>query len=136
MPIILRNVDKAQAQVYGYPKKFTKNVRQEMNGKGFEIVKKNVLRGMPVSGSNRKRHIHARDGNSIRRMTLKGKRDYQVVGFYATFYKKYYYLKFPNEGTGQSRRNRPKKFLEKGALNSRGEIKRLVNGAIKSSHIR
>lgn len=135
MPIIVRNVKKVQSEIYGYPKNFTKNVRAEMNGKGFEIVKKNVLRRMPLGAQTKKRHIHARDGNSIRRAALKGKRDYRVVGFYATFYKKYWYLKFPNEGTGQSRNNRPIKFLEKGALDSRGEIKRLVNGAIKNSHL-
>lgn len=145
MSIFIKNVDKVQAEVYGYPKKFTKEVRQVMNTTGFETVKREVQTRLPVSKGNKNRKAsksntktksHAKAANPIRRAALKGSRDYKKVGFYLTFYKSYWYLKFPNEGTGQSRSNRPIKFLEKGALAARKPIQQQVNRAIKNSHIR
>lgn len=136
MPIFLKNVNETQSKVYGYPKKFSKNIKQDLNTTGFDIVKKNVMNKMPIGGrTGAKNHVHAREGKSMRKASLKGKYDYRVLGFYATFYKKYWYLKFPNDGTGQSRNRRPLKFLEKGALASRKPIQKLVNDSIKNSHL-
>ena len=145
MAIFVKNVDKVKAEVYGYPKKFTKEVRQVMNTTGFETIKKEVQSRIPVSKGNKNRKPsksntktkqHAREAKVIRKAGLQGKRDYRIVGFYLTFYKNFWYLKFPNEGTGQARGNRPVKFLEKGALAARKPIQQQVNRAIKNSRIR
>lgn len=129
--IEFKNLDKTTTSVYAYPKRLNKEIRSTLNNQGFPIVKNNVIKYIPISSKN---HAHARTSNSVRRMALKDRREYQM-GFYLTFYKRFWYLKFPNEGTGQSRKNKPEKFIERGRRDSLPSIQRLVNQTVKNAKV-
>ncbi len=130
--VAIQNLGEARSQVYGYPKEFKKNVRQELNTKGFPIVKTNITKRIPIS--NKKKGTHAKTGASVTKRALKGGSN--QIGFYATFNKKYWYLKFPNLGIGQSRKRAPIHFLERGADDSKRSIQKIVNTAIKNSRLK
>lgn len=126
MAIKFNNLNTVQTKVYKFPAKMNKNVRQLLYGEGFAIVQRNILRHMPVSKANK---VHAKQSKSIRRMALKKKRKNQI-GFYTTYYKKFWYMKFPEDGTVHQR---AQGFTKKGGRDSQRPIQLLVNTAVRNS---
>lgn len=124
------NLDQVTSNVYKYPTKFNKHVNNALNTQGVPIVRNNIIRHLPTStGRTRKTKMHAKQGNSVRKMALKNKSKTQK-GFYMTFYKPYYYVQFPDAGT---KYQKAQHFLSRGARDSVRPIQQLVNNAIKNS---
>lgn len=112
------------------PDDVTKNVQNVLNTQGKTILDKAIKQGMPVS--NRAKQ-HAKYSDSLAVFTRGGVKGYRNLGFYMQPNGKFWYIKFPNNGSGQSRNNPPMQFVEGGFYASIGKLEALINNAIKGS---
>lgn len=113
-----------------YPQKLSSELVKNLNSQGAPLVRRNIKRGIPVSKRNKQ---HAKNVNSLVVKAITGRGGYRNVGFYIQPAPKFWYLKFPNNGSGTSRRNLPKQFFQKGVKASTNGINRIVSQTVKGT---
>lgn len=111
-----------------YPQELRNDLITNLNKQGAPIVRRNIKRGMPVSSRAK---VHAKSANSLEVKAMGGRGGYRNVGFYIQPKSDYWYLKFPNNGTGTSNGKRPKQFFQRGVRASTAGINRIVTNTIK-----
>lgn len=107
--------------------KIMEDVKSELMGSLGEKVKKNIKSGMPKSDRNKQ---HAKTADSILLKMTKGKGTYRNFVISITPKGKFWYLKFPNNGTGTNRNNQPKRFFQIGIQHSKSGINAAIARAI------
>lgn len=112
------------------PDDVSDNVRDVLNTQGKTILDKAIKAKMPVS--NRQKQ-HAKYSDSLQVFTRGGVKGYRNLGFYMQPAGKFWYIKFPNNGTGQSRNHPPMNFVENGFYASIGKFEALINSAVKKA---
>lgn len=110
------------------PEDVTDNVKTALDTYGKTVLDKAIKTGMPVSKEAKQ---HAKYSDSLQVFTRGGVKGFRNLGFYMQPASKFWYIKFPNNGTGQSRNNAPLNFVENGFYASIGKLESLINQAIK-----
>lgn len=103
------------------------NVVNTLNTQGKVYVEKQIKALMPVS---KKAKQHAKYSDSLQVMTMGGRRGFRNLGFYMQPAGSFWYLKFPNNGSGTSRNNTPLQFMQRGIYSSVGYINNLIDQAV------
>lgn len=106
------------------------NVVQDLNTTGKVYVEKQIKALMPVS---KKAKQHAKYSNSLEAVTMGGRRGFRNLGFYMQPVGNFWYIKFPNNGSGTSRNNSPQQFVQKGAFRSVAKINSIIDQAVSRS---
>lgn len=110
------------------PDDVKENVQDTLNTRGKTTLDTAIKAGMPVSNRSKQ---HAKFSDSLEVFTRGGVKGYRNIGFYMAPRGKFWYIKFPNNGSGQSRNNPPQQFVEKGFYSSIGKLEAMINQAIK-----
>lgn len=113
-----------------YPPKLSKQMQEALQKQGAPIVRRNIKKGIPVSKRSK---VHAKNANSLTVEAIGGRRGYRNIGFYIRPKDQFWYMKFPNNGSGTSRNNTPKQFFQRGVKQSTNSIYRIVNQVVKNS---
>ena len=111
-----------------YPQNLKNQLINNLNKQGAPMVRRNIKKGMPVS--NRAK-VHAKSANSLEVKAIGGKAGYRNVGFYIQPRSDYWYIKFPNNGTGTSKGKKAKQFVQRGVKASTSGINKIVSQTIK-----
>ena len=90
-------------------------------------VEANIKRGMPVSPRT---NSHMKYANSLKVFTMGGYKGFRNVGFYIQPQKDWWYMKFPNNGSGTSRGKGGKFFMQSGLSQSVPLIKRTIDAIV------
>ena len=111
------------------PTDVTKEVKTGLDVYGKTILDKAIKSKMPVSNVQKQ---HAKYSDSLQTFTRGGYKGFRNLGFYMQPSKQFWYIKFPNNGTGQSRNNPPMNFVENGFYASIGKLEAIINKAVKN----
>lgn len=106
------------------------NVVSDLNTQGKVIVEQNIKSLMPVS---KKAKQHAKYADSLKVMTMGGRRGFRNLGFYIQPNGSFWYLKFPNNGSGTSRSRTPQQFMQNGLYRSITKINAIVDNAVSKA---
>lgn len=106
------------------------NVVNDLNSQGKVYVEKQIKALMPVSQKSKQ---HAKYSDSLKVMTMGGRRGYRNLGFYMNPTANFWYIKFPNNGSGTNRNNPPQQFMQKGVFRSVGKINQIIDSAVRKS---
>lgn len=106
------------------------NVVNDLNTTGKLYVEKQIKALMPVSTKSKQ---HAKYSDSLQAVTMGGRRGFRNLGFYMQPVGNFWYLKFPNNGSGTSRNNPPQQFVQKGAYRSVAKINSIIDAAVGRS---
>lgn len=112
------------------PDDAVKNVQTALQTQGVTLLNQAIKAKMPVSKAPKQ---HAKYSDSLDVFTRGGVKGYRNLGFYMQPNGKFWYIKFPNNGTGQSRNNSPIRFVENGFFASISKFETLINNAMKKS---
>lgn len=112
------------------PKNIVSDVQNDLKGKTGETVKKNIKMGMPVSKRSKQ---HMKTSNSLVVAMQKGVGSYRNYGITVKPTDTFWYMKFPNNGTGTSRNNKPKQFTQIGLQRSKSLINATIERAISKN---
>lgn len=112
------------------PKDVASQVQNDLKGKVGQTVQKNIKMGMPVSNRSKQ---HAKMSNSLQVQMQKGIGSYRNYGIKVLPTDAFWYVKFPNNGTGTSRNNKPKQFFQIGLKRSTSLINSTIQRAISKS---
>lgn len=111
------------------PKDVTQEVRQGLDTYGKTVLDKAIKSKMPVSDVAKQ---HAKYSDSLQTFTRGGYKGFRNLGFYMQPSKQFWYIKFPNNGSGQSRNNAPMNFIENGFYASIGKLESIINKAVSN----
>lgn len=111
-----------------YPQNLKNQLMANLNKNGAPMVRRNIKKGMPVSKRSK---VHAKSANSLEVKAIGGKAGYRNVGFYIQPRSDFWYIKFPNNGSGTSRGNKPKQFVQRGIKASTSGINKIVSQTVK-----
>lgn len=111
------------------PKEVSKNVQQELMTYGKVEVDKNIKSLMPVSKKSKQ---HAKYSNAFEVTVAAGQGGFRNLGFYMRPTSEFWYVKFPNNGTGTSKKNAPQNFVQRGVYKSYDKINSLINKAVQA----
>lgn len=105
-------------------------VVNDLNTQGKVYVEKQIKSLMPVSQKSKQ---HAKYSDSLEVMTMGGRRGYRNLGFYMKPVGNFWYIKFPNNGSGTSRNNPPQQFMQKGVNRSISKINQIIDSAVSKA---
>lgn len=118
----------AAIKLKAVPKNIGDALRRDLKGKAAPLVEDNIKRGMPVSPRTTN---HMKYANSLKVFTMGGYKGFRNIGFYIQPDKNYWYMKFPNNGTGTNRANAPKFFVQSGLSQSIPAVKRMIDEIVQ-----
>lgn len=123
------NVNSA-VKLRSLPKDIVKQVQNDLQGKVGQQLQKNIKTGMPVSNRSKQ---HMRTSNSLTVAMPKGLGTYRNYAITVKPTDTFWYMKFPNNGSGTSRNNKPKQFFQIGLKRSSSLINSTIQRAISKS---
>lgn len=103
------------------------DIKDELKGTQGQKIIKNVKSGMPVS---KRKKQHMKTSDSLVLKMQKGYGSYRNFGIVIKPKDQFWYMKFPNNGSGTSRNNKPKQFVQIGLQHSKSGINAMVTRAI------
>lgn len=112
------------------PQNIVKDVNSQLKSDVGEKVKRNVKMGMPVSKRSKQ---HMKTSNSLVVAMQKGIGSYRNYGITIKPTDTFWYMKFPNNGSGTSRINKPKQFVQIGLQRSTSIVNATISRAISKN---
>lgn len=112
------------------PENIATALKRDLTSQVAPVVEANIKRGMPVSPRTTN---HMKYANSLKTFTVGGRHGFRNIGFYIQPQKDYWYMKFPNNGSGTSRGNAPLNFVQSGLSMSMPLIKRTIAQIVEAN---
>lgn len=113
------------------PEKIQDNAVKELKSVALPKIVAQVKRGIPLGIKDNKLHGHARTSDSIKGVVRSNMRGFKNFGLYVYPKKDFWYIKFPNNGTGSSKGKAPLHFVQKAVYQNTNLVKSILSKASK-----
>lgn len=123
----------AAVKLRSVPKNIGDALKSQLTSQVAPQVEANIKRGMPVSPRTTN---HMKYADSLKVFTMGGRKGFKNIGFYIQPDKNYWYMKFPNNGSGTNRNNAPLFFMQSGLSQSVPLIKRTIEAIVAKESAR